>query len=80
MHVGRMDKDDIEKWSKRYDDEYEQRLQAIQDDLYSALHDRGYLTQDEVVDAIRWKLDAQGGRRSGNVKKAASFPKSLSKR
>ncbi|WP_254838028.1 hypothetical protein [Natronomonas marina] len=51
-----MDKDDIEKWSKRYDDEYEQRLQAIQDDLSSALYDRGYLTQDEVVDAIRWKL------------------------
>lgn len=74
MHVGRMDKDDIEKWSKRYDDEYEQRLQAIQDDLYSALHDRGYLTQDEVVDAIRWKLDAQGGRRSGNIEKVRKLP------
>jgi hypothetical protein len=69
-----MDGDDIEKWSRRYDDEYEQRLRAIEDDLHAALHDRGYLTQDEVVDAIRWKLDAQGGRRSGNIKKVRQHP------
>lgn len=69
-----MNGDDIEKWSKRYDDEYEQRLQAIQDDLHSALHDRGYLTQEKVLDAIRWKLDAQGGRRSGYIEKVRRLP------
>lgn len=69
-----MDKDEIEKWSKRYDDDYEQRLQAIQETLHSALQNRGYLTQDEIVDAIRWKLDAQGGRRSGNIEKVRRLP------
>lgn len=64
-----MEKDDIENWSQRYDNKYEKRLRDIQTDLHSTLHDRGYLTQDDVADAIRWKLDAQGGRRSGNIEK-----------
>ena len=69
-----MDKADIDKWSKRYDDDYEKRLQDIQKDLHSGLHDRGYLTQNDVVDAIRWKLDAQGGRRGGNIEKVRQVP------
>ncbi|SEP26732.1 hypothetical protein SAMN04487948_12932 [Halogranum amylolyticum] len=72
-----MDKDDIEKWSKRYDDDYEHRLQTIENDLHSALHDQGYLTQDGVVDAIRWKLDAQIGRRNGNIKKVRQLPEAF---
>lgn len=74
MHVESMEEDDIEKWSKRYDNDYEQRLQDIQDELHSALHNQGYLTQDEVVEAIRWKLDAQAGRRSGNIEKVRQLP------
>lgn len=69
-----MDQDDVEKWSTRYDDDYEQRLRDIQDGLHSALHDQGYLIQNEVVDAIRWKLDAQGGWRSGNIEKVRRLP------
>lgn len=74
MHRIRMEENDIEKWRQRYDEDYDQRLQDIQDALHSALHERGYLTQDEVVDAIRWKLDAQGGRRSGNIEKVRRLP------
>jgi hypothetical protein len=80
IHVESMNEDDIEKWSKRYDDDYEQRLHAIQDELHSALHNRGYLTQEEVMDAIRWKLDAQDGRRGGNIEKVRQFPEEFVKK
>jgi endonuclease III-like uncharacterized protein len=69
-----MDEDEIEKWSQLYDDDYEQRLQTIQKDLHSALHENGHLSQSEVIEAIRWKLDGQVGRRGGNAEKVRQLP------
>lgn len=62
-----MDAEEIEEWSGRYDETYPQRLQAIEEELRSALREQGYLTRDQLEKVIDWKLDGQGGRGDGYI-------------
>ena len=47
-----MDADEIRDWSDRYDEVYEDNLQAIEERLNEALAEQGYLTRDQLQDVV----------------------------
>ncbi len=62
-----MDADAIRIWSERYDEAYDDNLQAIENHINEELTEQQYLTRDQLEDVVRWKLNGMPGRREGNV-------------
>jgi len=69
-----MDADEIQRWSNRYDEVYDDDLRKIEDRLNDALPEQGYITRDQLEDVVRWKLNGQKGRRDLNIEKVNSVP------
>jgi hypothetical protein len=69
-----MDSDDIQDWSERYDEAYDDDLQAIERRIHEALTEHQSLTRDELQEVVRWKLNGMPGRRGGNVDRVDTVP------
>jgi hypothetical protein len=69
-----MNRDEIRKWVKSYDESYDDRLHEIEQTLREALQAQGYITQAQLRDVVTWKLDNQEGRRSGNIERVNQVP------
>lgn len=69
-----MDADEVREWAKSYDESYDSILHGIEQTLQEALHEQGYITQDQLRDVVTWKLDNQAGRRSGNIERVNRVP------
>ncbi|WP_096390428.1 DNA glycosylase family protein [Halopenitus persicus] len=75
-----MDADEIREWSDRYDEVYDEDLQAIEDRLNDVLPEQGYITREQLEDVVRWKLNGQQGRRDLNVEKVNAVPDAFIRR
>jgi len=62
-----MDVTEIQKWAECYDEGYDDRLQEIEQTLYEDLQEQEYITQDQLREVIKWKLDNQDRYRSQNI-------------
>ena len=69
-----MDTEEIRDWSQRYDEVYDDDLQAVEERIHEALTDQQYLTRDQLEDVVRWKLNGMPGRRGGNVDRVRTVP------
>lgn len=69
-----MDADDIRKWSQRYEEVYDDDLQAIEKRLHGALTEQQCITRDQLVDVVRWKLNGMPGRRDRNIEQVNTVP------
>jgi Fe-S-cluster formation regulator IscX/YfhJ len=69
-----MDADEIRDWSERYDEVYDDDLQAVEERIHEALTDQQYLTRDQLEDVVRWKLNGMPGRRGRNVDRVRTVP------
>jgi len=69
-----MDTDDIRSWSERYDEAYDEDLQAIEERIHKVLIDQSSLTRDQLQEVVQWKLNGMPGRRGGNVERVGTVP------
>lgn len=69
-----MEAADIREWSNRYDEQYAPELQSIEKTLRKALDQQERLTQDQLEDVIRWKLNGQPGRRDRYIERMRTVP------
>ena len=69
-----MDPDEIREWAEAYDAEYDDALHETERRLTERIGEQRYVTQDQLRDVVRWKLDNQGGRRGGNVDRVNRVP------
>ncbi|WP_121821070.1 hypothetical protein [Halostella salina] len=69
-----MDTDDIRSWSERYDEAYDEDLQAIEERIHKVLIDQSSLTRDQLQEVVQWKLNGMPGRRGGNVERVSTVP------
>ncbi|QSG14369.1 hypothetical protein [Halapricum desulfuricans] len=69
-----MDADEIRDWRDRYDEVYDDELQAIEARLHEDLTDQQYITRDQLEDVVRWKLNGMPGRRERNIKQVQTVP------
>lgn len=65
---------DVETWSARYDEHYDDELQKIEETLHEALTEQQYITQEQLAAVIRWKLNGQPGRRDTNIERMNAVP------
>ncbi|SDX66291.1 hypothetical protein [Halobellus clavatus] len=69
-----MNKEDIRKWSERYDEAYDDDLQETEERIHKQLREQGYLTRDQLQEVVQWKLNGMPGRRGGNVERVNTVP------
>jgi len=69
-----MDAKEIRDWSRRYDEVYDDDLQAVEEQIHEALTDQQYLSRGQLEDVVRWKLNGMPGRRGGNVDRVRTVP------
>jgi len=75
-HSG-MDTEEIREYSQRYDEGYPEEHDEIERTVHRALADEGRMTQDDLEDVIRWKLDNQPGRRDRYIGMMRSTPEAF---
>ena len=69
-----MDADEISDWSDRYDTVYNEDLRKTEERIHKTINEQQYLTRDELLEIVRWKLDGMPGRRGGNVDRVEKVP------
>jgi hypothetical protein len=69
-----MDANEISDWSDQYDEVYNKKLRKIEERIHKTINEEQYLTRDELLEVVRWKLDGMPGRRGGNVDRVESVP------
>jgi hypothetical protein len=69
-----MDTDAIRNWSERYNEVYDDDLQAIENLIHEKLTEQQCLTRNQLEDVVRWKLNGMPGRRGGNVERVNTVP------
>lgn len=75
-----MDADEIRRWSDRYDEVYDDDLREIERELNRDLAEQGYITQEQLGEVVRWKLNGQKGRRDLNIEKVNVVPEGFIRR
>jgi hypothetical protein len=71
---GGMDADEIRDYSQRYDEGYSEEHDKIEQKVHDVLDNEGRLTQDDLAEVVRWKLDNQPGRRDRYIEMMRSTP------
>jgi len=69
-----MDANEIIDWSDRYDKVYNEKLRKTEERIHKTINEEQYLTREELLEIVRWKLDGMPGRRGGNVDLVESVP------
>jgi len=69
-----VDAEEIREYSQRYDEGYSKEHDEIEQRVHNVLDNEGRLTQDDLEDVMRWKLDNQPGRRDRYIEMMRSTP------
>jgi hypothetical protein len=69
-----MNANEISDWSDQYDEVYNEKLRNTEERIHKTINEQQYLTRDELLEIVRWKLDGMPGRRGGNVDRVESVP------
>lgn len=69
-----MDETEIRKWATLYDESFDGDLHQIEQSLHEAFQEQEYITQDQLREVVKWKLNNQGGRQRGNIARLNQVP------
>ena len=69
-----MDAKEISDWSDRYDEIYNEKLRKTEERIHETINEQQYLSRDELVEIVQWKLEGMPGRRGGNVDRVKTVP------